>query len=439
VDEVIQLNQAESALLLACARTHLDSDAHARISRLLEGPVRWTRLVDAANGHGVLPLLHAALTRVGSRSVPPRAMQRIRAEARANVHHSLFLMSELRRLLDVFEREGITAIPFKGPVLGAMAYRDVTLRQFTDLDLFVRRRELATLVTLMLANGYLSNAHDGAEATRRSIASDGDVAYRGPSYYAFYRADGRCRVDLQWRMAGRFFSFTLDDLAQWELADVPFAGRGMRTFSVTDTLLILCVHGSKHQWEHLKWICDVAECIRARGDEIDWTGLRDKARLRRAGRMVCLGLALAESLLGAPVPRHVSAWVWSDPRLSVLVRDCGAALFHDAAQAAGLPRLLFYMKTQDGWRERTRFGVTYARQWVARVVKPNDRDTAWVALPRRLEPLYYLLRPARVLASFARRASAPGRSGPSPPATFPTPPRPADEPRPGKEPANADT
>ena len=409
MDRAPELTTTDRALLLACARTHVDRIARSGIEGLLRGPIRWTALLDAAGSHGVLPLLHASLSTVDPGLVPPPVLQRIRIEARANVHHALFLTAELLKLLAVFDAAGVTAIPFKGPALAAMAYGDVTLRQFSDLDIFVRKSELAIITRLMLAAGYLSDTHDGDAATERSIAADGDVAYRRPSYYTFYRDDDRCRVDLQWRLADRFFAFSLEgDAAAWDLATVPIAGRSVRTFAATDALLILCVHGSKHHWEKLKWICDVAECIRAQRDAIDWRALHQKASRLRAGRMLALGLRLAEDMLDARLPPEVSERLQSDRTLAPLVEERRAALFARAPTAQRpRPNLGFYLRTKDGWQDRLRFSAVYVRQFAAVLVKPTARDTTWVALPPPLEPLYYVLRPIRLLTTYARRARQP--------------------------------
>ena len=185
MEGVPELTAAEIELLLACARTSIDDAARGRIGAALRAPIRWAPLVDAAQAHGVLPLLHASLALSDPGLVPPPVLERIRIDVRANVHHALFLTAELLRLLAKLHAAGVTAIPFKGPVLGAMAYGDVTLRQFSDLDIFVPKSQLATGAGLLLADGYRSVTHDGASVTARSLAADGDVAYRGPSSHAF--------------------------------------------------------------------------------------------------------------------------------------------------------------------------------------------------------------------------------------------------------------
>lgn len=399
------LTRDEADLLIACARACGDDASRSQVAVRLAAPLDWDALSAAASAHGVIPLLHAALASAGWVGVPATTQARLRAAARANVHHALFLAAQLVRLLEAFAREGLTAIPFKGPVLAATAYGDLTLRQFTDLDLFVRKAEMRALARCMLAEGYRSDTQDGGAATERALAADGDVAYRGPSYYPFYRPDGRCRVDLQWRMADRHFAFSLDDArSPWTFEDVAIAGRRVRTFSATDTLLILCVHGAKHGFEELKWICDVAQCVRMRGEAIDWRALQRKAAALHAGRMVGLGLALAHDMLGAPLPADVARRLRADRALVGLVQERRATLF-GAPESSEAPRLVFYLRTKDGWGDRARFCATYARQFLTTVVTPSARDTAWVALPPRLRPLYYVLRPLRALRDCARGAN----------------------------------
>ncbi|RXM21985.1 hypothetical protein EO238_26195, partial [Citrobacter sp. AAK_AS5] len=70
----------------------------------------------------------------------------------------------LLRLQQLMESHGIRLVPIKGPVLARLAYGDVALRQFEDLDLIVRRPDLVCAVDLLERDGFglreLSNAVD---------------------------------------------------------------------------------------------------------------------------------------------------------------------------------------------------------------------------------------------------------------------------------------
>ena len=69
-------------------------------------------------------------------------------------------------------------------------------------------------------------------------------------------------------------------------------------------MLILCMHGAKHLWKNLGWICDVAELLRGQ-PALNWDQVRHEARRLRSERLLQLGLQLAERLLQAPLPSDV--------------------------------------------------------------------------------------------------------------------------------------
>src|SRR5688572_24047075 len=128
---------AEIELLLCCARTSIDSNTLDRLKTLLHQDLGWQRLIQTAGIHGVLPLLYRSLSRNAPGLVPKAILERLRENFRSNVQRNLFLTAELLKLLDLFAAHRIDAVPFKGPVLAAAVYKDLSLRQFSDLDVLV--------------------------------------------------------------------------------------------------------------------------------------------------------------------------------------------------------------------------------------------------------------------------------------------------------------
>lgn len=137
----------------------------------------WQYLIKTALVHGVIPLLYANLQKFGVESVPEAALEQLRNYFRANVRHSFFLTSELLKLLEAFETHEIQAVPFKGPVLAGWVYGDVTLRQFTDLDIVVEKDNVFKAGQLITAQGYKASR----ELKSAAVDIDDDqVAFRLP-------------------------------------------------------------------------------------------------------------------------------------------------------------------------------------------------------------------------------------------------------------------
>ena len=396
-----QTFNAEEQLLLCCSRTNPDSKALNRIRTLATQSIDWKLLLQTAALHGVLPLLHLSLRKAGVLSIPSAVWNDLGNRVRGVARHNFFLMAELIKLTRDFENHGIASIAFKGPVLAACAYGDVTLRQFGDLDIAVRRDDIPQASKLILSHGYQSTSDGSAGADPHEV-EDAHVAFLGPSFYYFCRPDGRSDVDLQWRVAEEYFSFSLDREDLWRrLVPVSVGGKTIQTFAPTNMLLILCVHGSKHRWEKLKWVCDVAELVRAQKSAIDWEQLRETASLQRVQRMVSLGLFLAEDLLEADLPEEISQQVRSDRSIRWLARRIRQQLLLQAGRPPGkLNRITFYLRAKDRWQDRVRFCLRYTGQAVLASFVPTSIERTLMPLPRRLSFLYFVIRPARLLRKY---------------------------------------
>lgn len=393
----------EARILVAGARTHVDEAALASACGAPGARVDWGRVESLASFHGVTPLLYASLARNAPQMVPPPVLRRMRDRARANVPHSLFLSSELVRLMPRFAAKGIPAVAFKGPVLAAYAYRDLTAREFTDLDIFVPKESIVAASRVILSEGYISSDGETERAIEAAVRRDGEVAFLQASHYTFFRPDGRSRVDLQWRMAQRYFAFTLDRRNAWlnRLSYLSLGGVEIPTFSPTDTLLVLCVHGSKHRWEKLKWLCDVAEMLREHGAAVDWEELARTAAEQGAERMVGLGLALARDVLDATVPPELVAATRTDRGVPGLVRELRGTLFAtEREQPTRLEEAAYTLRLADRWQDRVRFAARYVSQSIGRVLSPTAADRALLPASRRLPFADYLIRPCRLSVQY---------------------------------------
>lgn len=110
-------------------------------------------LIGEAARHSMLPLLWHTL-RDHSGLLPPGLADELRLAFDANARRNLLLAGELLAVLRTLETLGIEAVSWKGPVLAQRAYRDLSLRQFYDLDILVRRADLARARAALLDLGF---------------------------------------------------------------------------------------------------------------------------------------------------------------------------------------------------------------------------------------------------------------------------------------------
>lgn len=379
---------AEGEILLRCARRHLREADGARLRALAAGAVNWPLVLALGWRHALLPLLHLHLGEAAPDLVPPAVLEELRARAAEAAHAGLRLTAALLRLLDRMDAAGVRALPYKGPVLAVVAYGSVGLRSFSDLDVLVPLPELDRAAGVLEAEGYRPRYRFTPRQDAAFRRVDGDYPWEHP--------ETGVRVELHARVSSGRFGVPLGTEELWARAGrVPLGGRSIPALSREDLLLVLAVHGCKHRWERLEWICGVAELLRAR-DEPDWSVLLGRARELGAERMLLLALALARDLLDAPLPPGVSVRVAADPGAAALAAEAAQGLFGrpDPSPTAG--NLLFNLRAQQGWPERLR----YAARWL---VVPTPEDWKSLPLPDPLFPAYSALRPLRLAARYGGR------------------------------------
>ncbi len=385
----------EEELLLCCARTCMDSERAERIRALLCKDMNWEYLIQTAVRQGIMPLLYRSLNATCPEALPKAVLERLRLCFYANDFNNRFLTKELLRLLNLFETNGIPAFPYKGPVLAATIYGNLSLRQFGDLDILVHKKDFLRVKALLISEGY---------QPWRQLTSAQEVAHlRSDHAYTFERDGGRICVDLHWRFTQRYYAFPLDPECLCErLESVPLADSKVLSLPPEDLLLILCVHGTKDGWARLLWICDIAELIRVY-QGMDWGRVMEQAGRLRSKRMLFLGLLLARKLLGVDLPEEVLQTVQADPVVkSLSVRVC-ERLFSKVDGPVDVDRMVLHC----GVTQRLLDRVPYLLYRLAKVMTPNVRDRSFLPLPASLFFLHYLLRPIRLLKEYGLRPFKP--------------------------------
>ena len=120
----------ELELLLCCAHTSVDSAGAQRIRDLVGTQIDWPYLMRTSFAHGVMPLLHKNLSAICPNAMPESLAAQLHDWFQVHVQRNFLLTAELLKLLRLFAAHGIRALPYKGPVLAASVYGDVSLRAF---------------------------------------------------------------------------------------------------------------------------------------------------------------------------------------------------------------------------------------------------------------------------------------------------------------------
>jgi hypothetical protein len=341
----------------------------------------WNSCLELAKEHRVSSLLHRRLSEAGD-AVPPSVLATLNGEYQLNYLQCLANAAELIQLLKDFDRESIAGMPFKGIVLSAMIYGDLAARAAGDLDVLISFHDLSRATALLVKRGF---------ELETPTHADGSPAVANYFEYHFQRPTDGMIVELRWKLELAQSRFQHELGMDWiwpSRSTIKVAGAEVPEMSAEITLPTLCMHGSKHVWSRLNWICDVAQLIAAR-PALDWDETIRQSRRNGLWRSLTLGVLLAVRVCGATVPGSVMKRFNAESSLVNLARYLDENLFNAPGfpPTGIIPYNIHILDNRD--RARLLFSLDY--------LKPNDRDLAAIRLPKPLYPLYYFIRPLRML------------------------------------------
>lgn len=409
----------EVQLILSLARASFSGVLRAKAAALLTKPLNWTLILERATAEEVYPLFFRNLERLlgkehgaGSRAPDVRreglgvkgdtanainaeckrqhmapgsmlrapcdvgegsmkeAREKLRRLAKINAFRAAILTEELARVLKLFAKGGIPAIPLKGPALAQALYGDPSLRTSVDLDILVPRSMVQRAFNLLRADGYKSEFGPGFFANlllRHNIEYALRRCERGFDYI----------VELHWGVlwGGK---------AEKNIAERLWADPNPATvfdapayaLSIEWQILVLAAHAARHQWQGLKWLVDLHELCSS--PDVDWDKLDRKAKLLGWHELLRISFLACCSLFDTAVPQkylvgELPAWVNLFPAVAPV--HLNGAFFPTRLIQKPLDKI----------------------RYAGRVLLiPTLAELRFVTLPSLLAFLYYPLRPLRL-------------------------------------------
>lgn len=371
---------------IACARiaAGLDAPSHA-IG--IAGVADWQSVVEMAREQGLLAWLSRALEHAGLSGQE----HAVRAATVSDVGRALSQIRLLGRLTRAFGEAGVPMLPYKGPALSLQLYGDAAMRSSADLDIVVAREDYARARDILITHG-LPSRHGYSPRREQALFS-----------WLGHASFGRGRdefVELHWRFAPSQFAFSLEPhVALARSSSVMLGGARLPQMHEDDLLVTLAMHGARHIYERLEWLSGVTLLLHT--VRTPPAVLVRHATALRARRMLLASVVVAHRVLGLQLSDAWNNELRRDPGASPVGEELARHVVeHGRANApamGGAALQLLYGRLADSRRNRWRV-------LVRAVMMPTEREAELLYLPDALTPLYYVIRPVRLIARYIGRS-----------------------------------
>jgi hypothetical protein len=387
-------------LLIACARHAAGLTGATEVLDVATTIDDWADVTRRAAAHGLLPWLARALSQSGRVPTEHASLGAASAErsaliaaANASAGRTLAQVRRLGELVGGLANVGVTALPYKGPVLSLQLYGDLALRQSVDLDLVVPFDTYDVARSALVRRGLPPRWGHSARQERTLFAWLGHAPF----------GEGDDFVELHWRFADRRFPFALDARDVLRRAQqMRVAGRMMPLMAPDDLLAVLAMHAARHLFERLEWVSGVTRLLVAA--PMAPAQLMARAHALRARRMLAVSVHVAARVLDFPLDDAWRRALSDDPAAERLAegmaRELEAHELRDVPWLEGAALVRRYGELVDTRTDR-------ARLFLRAALDPTAQDQEVVALPDALAPLHHVVRPLRLAGRYLTRA---GRS-----------------------------
>lgn len=192
--------------------------------------------------------------------------------------------------LRALEAAGVPTMLLKGAALVAEDPTLAGVRPMDDIDVLVPEARLPAAVRALEEAGWQARDRRPLEVLTNRFHS---TEIRHP--------DG-AELDLHWRP----FVAGASDPALWRDArPARLAGAATLVPSAGDQLVLSCLHGLGWDPAPLRWIVDAMLIMRGAGDQLDWDGVLERARVWNDARALRDTLTVLARDFAAPVPPRV--------------------------------------------------------------------------------------------------------------------------------------
>ncbi|MDO9528605.1 MAG: nucleotidyltransferase family protein [Syntrophales bacterium] len=280
----------EQKILACSAELYPDSYQQQKLQRLMLRCMDVDHLIGTAFDEGVAGLLYKNLTK----SNLPDILDKKQRETLRNLYHgnvvfNLKLIHDFKEILHRLNQKKIKVVPLKGIILLKQVYRDIGLRQLTDIDLWILDRDHREIIRTLTALGYRSD----------------------PVYPGTFRR-GRTTIDLHFHILGaerigarKFILARGQSHFYTNARSMDFEGEEVLSLNKYDQVIILSLHALKHNAERLIWLVDIKSLL-AGWEKPDWEALIDRVRYMGQEKSVSYIFFLIRHIFGFPFPQEVS-------------------------------------------------------------------------------------------------------------------------------------
>lgn len=337
----------EMQLLVCCARIEMTEPFLSHMEALIKNGLEWEGIIPLATRHGMIGLLHKHFGELNLHGIPQSFSVQLAQRAKTQRIRQLFLTARMLKISQLLTKADIPHLHYKGIVLDHQLYGGQMLRPTGDMDILVRKEDASIIRAIMVKEGYR-----GLHATN---VEEEKVLLQRHKDYVFVNPENSHMIEAHWRLTTPEVSQIFDWDYYWPTRQkTMIKEEAFETFGAADLCLVLSIHAARHQFEQLRWLCDLGLLIQ-QNPQLDWETTLRRARQANLGKMVLQAANLAQCILGVELPSKVANEIKKNPKLSDTACKIVDILCKTNTETSQIDRYAIEIQHLDNWKAQVRY------------------------------------------------------------------------------------
>lgn len=333
----------EEKLVLNSMKLQPSEADRTRTQKLLDQVSDWKYLVELLTNRGLAPLfLHRTLSKEQVLQMPDSAKWVLQQMVFKTLSRNMVLYNAFSTLIKALDVQQIEVLALKGICLAEDLYRDIQLRQMSDIDILVKPEQGIQVIEALNKLGFVA-VNTGALSD--FVASKSDFVHYAPMVY------NGISVEVHIRLHQSSDTVQIDLNQLWAQSEpVILNGVEARKMDLHHQLIYLCIHLHKHfKKGHVQFtsFADISNLIDIHHQEIDPKKLADLCSNYQCTNEVYPYLRLVNEFcnveLQEEIKNHPSAQI-TDVTRELFIRYLNGYTFEEPTNRSAVPEHIANLK-----------------------------------------------------------------------------------------------
>ncbi|MDD3225127.1 MAG: nucleotidyltransferase family protein, partial [Clostridium sp.] len=259
-------NELKLLLFISKKEYIFNVDNYVINNKIINDNIDWDYFIKLMQLNGLTLIVYYVISKIKDKKiVPDWVIEKIKYEYNNKKFKIIKLSLEVKNICKLLEENNIQFFILKGLPLAFSIYNKLTLRESSDIDLYVNKKCVLKTIELLQREGYKPATNEYKEVLNEVKKNNSKVLFEY-HHIEFINIKNNIIIEMHWKLGKEYFFINTNEIfkfknlwenrIQFELFNIK-----INKLSVEDEMIYLTYHAETHYFMKLKWLLDIYELI----------------------------------------------------------------------------------------------------------------------------------------------------------------------------------